>query len=56
MVNTFLHTVVSHVNKEGLISTNQNKLFILLSFCILTLVGYVSLILDMIVKLEAFST
>ena len=40
---------VSHVNKEGLISTTQNKLWIIPSLRLLTLVDHVSLIIDLIV-------
>ena len=38
---------VSHVNKEGLISTARKKLLILPSLRLLTLVDYVSLIIDL---------
>ena len=40
---------VSHVNKEGLISTTRNKFLILPSLWLLTLVDFVSLITNLIV-------
>ena len=46
----FFHTwFVSYVKKEGLISTTRNKLFILPSLRLLTLVGYISLIIGLVV-------